>query len=306
MHHRSTPGRRRAPKPSWRAEIRSLVNPTLAVKSLVALGIVGATTGAVIVPSTSGASTSLAMAPTASTLVADARVAAVAGTSRTTARTALGTPVAAAGAESASTETAGAETAGAETAGAAAAETAAPGVQDAAVISPSATGPLAGIQAGVIGISAVAKPAEEVNLDAQGDSGAAGSQSAAGGATNAAGATGYSTSAYAGMCRGLGLGGSASAVCSAVRSLFGPLSIGGYRAGDSGDHGAGKAADIMVDNFAEGDAIAAFVMAHAGELNVKYVIWKQRIWHPGGGWKAMADRGSPTQNHYDHVHVSVN
>ena len=296
MHHRSTPGRRRAPKPSWRAEIRSLVNPTLAVKSLVALGIVGATTGAVIVPSTSGASTSLAMAPTASTLVADARVAAVAGTSRTTARTALGTPVAAAGTE----------TAGAETAGAAAAEAAAPGVQDAAVISPSATGPLAGIQAGVIGISAVAKPAEEVNLDAQGASGAAGSQSAAGGAANAAGATGYSTSAYAGMCRGLGLGGSASAVCSAVRSLFGPLSIGGYRAGDSGDHGAGKAADIMVDNFAEGDAIAAFVMAHAGELNVKYVIWKQRIWHPGGGWKAMADRGSPTQNHYDHVHVSVN
>ena len=301
MHHRSTPGRRRAAKPSWRAEIRSLVNPTLAVKSLVALGIVGATTGAVIVPSTSGASTSLAMAPTASTLVADARVAAVAGTSRTTARTALGTPVAAPGAEGASTETAGAETAGA-----AAAETAAPEVQDAAVISPSATGPVAGIQAGVSGISAVAKPAEEVNLDAQGDSGAAGSQSAAGGAANAAGATGYSTSAYAGMCRGLGLGGSASAVCSAVRSLFGPLSIGGYRAGDSGDHGAGKAADIMVDNFAEGDAIAAFVMAHAGELNVKYVIWKQRIWHPGGGWKAMADRGSPTQNHYDHVHVSVN
>jgi hypothetical protein len=278
-----------------------LVNPTLAVKSLVALGIVGATTGAVIVPSTSGASTSLAMAPTASTLVADARVAAVAGTSRTTARTALGTPVAAAGAEGAGTETAGTETAGA-----AAAEAAAPQVQDAAVISPSATGPLAGIQAGVIGISAVAKPAEEVNLDAQGASGAAGSQSAAGGAANAAGATGYSTSAYAGMCRGLGLGGSASAVCSAVRSLFGPLSIGGYRAGDSGDHGAGKAADIMVDNFAEGDAIAAFVMAHAGELNVKYVIWKQRIWHPGGGWKAMADRGSPTQNHYDHVHVSVN
>ncbi len=301
MHHRSTPGRRRAAKPSWRAEIRSLVNPTLAVKSLVALGIVGATTGAVIVPSTSGASTSLAMAPTASTLVADARVAAVAGTSRTTARTALGTPVAAAGAEGAGTETAGTETAGA-----AAAEAAAPQVQDAAVSSPSATGPLAGIQAGVSGISAVAKPAEEVNLDAQGASGAAGSQSAAGGAANAAGATGYSTSAYAGMCRGLGLGGSASAVCSAVRSLFGPLSIGGYRAGDSGDHGAGKAADIMVDNFAEGDAIAAFVMAHAGELNVKYVIWKQRIWHPGGGWKAMADRGSPTQNHYDHVHVSVN
>jgi len=38
---------------------------------------------------------------------------------------------------------------------------------------------------------------------------------------------------------------------------------------------------------------------------VKYIIWRQRIWFPGGSWKAMADRGGVTANHYDHVHISV-
>jgi hypothetical protein len=33
------------------------------------------------------------------------------------------------------------------------------------------------------------------------------------------------------------------------------------------------------------------------------VIWRQRI-NSGTGWRAMEDRGSITQNHYDHVHVS--
>jgi hypothetical protein len=39
---------------------------------------------------------------------------------------------------------------------------------------------------------------------------------------------------------------------------------------------------------------------------VKYIIWRQRIWYPSSGtWRGMADRGSATANHYDHVHVSV-
>ena len=60
----------------------------------------------------------------------------------------------------------------------------------------------------------------------------------------------------------------------------------------------------MVDS-GTGDAVAAFIQAHAGELNVNYIIWKQRIWFPGGGWQWMEDRGSITQNHYDHVHVTI-
>nr|WP_257910083.1 hypothetical protein [Janibacter limosus] len=45
---------------------------------------------------------------------------------------------------------------------------------------------------------------------------------------------------------------------------------------------------------------------NAGSLNIKYIIWQQRIWFPNGSSKMMSDRGSATQNHYDHVHVSVN
>ncbi|MBT9255072.1 hypothetical protein KMZ32_08215 [Phycicoccus sp. MAQZ13P-2] len=57
---------------------------------------------------------------------------------------------------------------------------------------------------------------------------------------------------------------------------------------------------------AQGDAIAAYVQAHVSEFNVKYLIWQQRYWAPGEGWRLMEDRGSPTQNHFDHVHVTVN
>jgi hypothetical protein len=113
------------------------------------------------------------------------------------------------------------------------------------------------------------------------------------------------TDAYLAEAQALGLGPNAQRVYSAVRTEFPSLTdIGGYRAGDPGDHGTGHAVDIMCST-AEGDAVAAFLQAHAGELNIKYIIWKQRIWYPGGTWEWMEDRGSVTQNHYDHVHVSV-
>ncbi|MGY1615406.1 hypothetical protein ACI797_01550 [Geodermatophilus sp. SYSU D00691] len=66
------------------------------------------------------------------------------------------------------------------------------------------------------------------------------------------------------------------------------------------------AADFMVySDRAKGDAVAAHVIANAARMNVEYVIWQQRIHLIGGsGWQAMADRGSPTANHMDHVHVA--
>ena len=74
------------------------------------------------------------------------------------------------------------------------------------------------------------------------------------------------------------------------------------------DHGTGHAVDVMVgSNSALGDAVAAYVLANRGAFNVKYIIWKQRIWLPElGYWRPMSDRGSITANHYDHVHISVN
>jgi hypothetical protein len=82
-------------------------------------------------------------------------------------------------------------------------------------------------------------------------------------------------------------------------------SYGGTRGG-GGDHGTGRALDIMVDP-ATGDQIAAFLQKHRSELGIHYLIWQQRIWRPAtsGSWRGMSDRGSPTANHMDHVHAST-
>ncbi|CCH87263.1 Peptidoglycan-binding lysin domain protein (fragment) [Modestobacter italicus] len=68
------------------------------------------------------------------------------------------------------------------------------------------------------------------------------------------------------------------------------------------------AADFMVySDGAKGNAVAQYVIDNAARMKVDYVIYKQRIFMIGGsGWKAMEDRGSPTANHMDHVHVSFN
>lgn len=113
------------------------------------------------------------------------------------------------------------------------------------------------------------------------------------------------TSNFAAEAAGLGLGPNAQKVYSAVRTQFPDMTdIGGYRAGDPGDHGSGRAVDIMVTG-ARGDQVNAWLQQHAGELDITYIIWEQRIWFPNGRSEMMEDRGDPTQNHYDHVHVSV-
>lgn len=78
-------------------------------------------------------------------------------------------------------------------------------------------------------------------------------------------------------------------------------------------HPAGLAADFMVNDMLDGSVrgqeVADYVVAHAKELGVKHAIWQQHIWiaaRPDAGWKPMEDRGSPTANHMDHVHVSFN
>ncbi|RAS67273.1 hypothetical protein C8D87_103612 [Lentzea atacamensis] len=84
---------------------------------------------------------------------------------------------------------------------------------------------------------------------------------------------------------------------------FGVNDIGGAAGrGGSGDHPAGLALDFMVDT-ATGNALADHVLANRRAFGVTYVIWRQR-YNDGSGWSAMEDRGSPTANHMDHVHVS--
>ncbi|KOX14120.1 hypothetical protein ADL05_17375 [Nocardiopsis sp. NRRL B-16309] len=112
-----------------------------------------------------------------------------------------------------------------------------------------------------------------------------------------------------------------------------------YRA-SSGDHGSGRACDLMTsaigtsgsaEEDAAGDQLALWYISNHERLGVKYVIWKQSIWNPGwsacagerggseprwaewyndvpdvpgGKWCGMPDRGSLTENHFDHVHIS--
>lgn len=94
----------------------------------------------------------------------------------------------------------------------------------------------------------------------------------------------------------------------AVCALFPSVSsYGGLRSGDGGEHGVGRALDIMVSG-STGDEIAAWVKLHYKELGVSEVIWEQRIWtveRSSDGWRSMEDRGGATANHYDHVHVTT-
>ena len=93
----------------------------------------------------------------------------------------------------------------------------------------------------------------------------------------------------------------------------------GYRAHDPfPDHPSGRAVDIMISSaftdfdspeaVAYGHQIAEWVKAHHAELGVEYIIYRQRIWNltrDAEGWRPMADRGNPTANHLDHVHVTT-
>jgi hypothetical protein len=99
---------------------------------------------------------------------------------------------------------------------------------------------------------------------------------------------------------------------------FGPFpAIGCYRPGSDGEHPLGRACDFMLSSggvmptassIQHGYDIAAWAQANASRLGIMYIIYRQRIWDvrmASSGWVPMADRGSITANHYDHVHISV-
>lgn len=104
-------------------------------------------------------------------------------------------------------------------------------------------------------------------------------------------------------------------VCEAAVAKFNiPHGIGCLREGDPQDHGKGMACDFMVSAGGNrpdaagqklGQDLAEWAIANT-EMGVKYVIWEQKIWQVSAPhWRKMEDRGSITQNHYDHVHISV-
>jgi uncharacterized protein YgiM (DUF1202 family) len=89
----------------------------------------------------------------------------------------------------------------------------------------------------------------------------------------------------------------------------------GVRPDSIPDHPNGLALDIMIPgNYrsasgrALGQRIAAWAKANHSSLGIEYIIWDQHIWNvrrSGEGWRYMADRGSDSANHKNHVHVTV-
>jgi hypothetical protein len=104
-----------------------------------------------------------------------------------------------------------------------------------------------------------------------------------------------------------GVSSSIVAIHRAVCANFPEISTYGTLRGGGGDHGSGRAVDIMVSG-ARGWEIANFIRENYVALGVSYIIYSQSIWsveRGGEGWRGMSSRGSATANHYDHVHVSV-
>ena len=99
-----------------------------------------------------------------------------------------------------------------------------------------------------------------------------------------------------------------------VAAKFGLTNIGGYREGDPQDHGKGLAVDVMVPvGSAVGDQVAQYAVDNISNAGISYIIYKQQfyapvnnIYGPANTWNQMPARGSVTENHYDHVHVSFN
>ena len=96
--------------------------------------------------------------------------------------------------------------------------------------------------------------------------------------------------------------------------------VGCYRAVGGwvvGEHPKGRACDFMLngngstpspEQVDRGWAIAEWARENADRLGIMYVIYRQQIWdirRSDEGWRDMADRGSITENHFDHVHLSM-
>lgn len=84
------------------------------------------------------------------------------------------------------------------------------------------------------------------------------------------------------------------------------------------DHYSGDAVDLMMlplgethgypRQVAAGDAIVAYLIAHAERFGVTYIIWRGEIWTPDGDWQPYTHpdgRAGATWAHMDHIHVST-
>lgn len=82
--------------------------------------------------------------------------------------------------------------------------------------------------------------------------------------------------------------------------------IGGYRVDSFHEHDTGTTLDVMIPGSDKkmGDNVNAFAHANNKNYPLNWSIWQQKMWYPPNmRSEPMGDRGSPTQNHMDHVHA---
>ena len=101
----------------------------------------------------------------------------------------------------------------------------------------------------------------------------------------------------------------------ALRAKFPQIkTVLGRRSASSGEHGKGRALDVMLPNWksskgkALGRQIANWARSKSGSMKVWYVIYNQRIWNvqrKNEGWRKMRNAGNATGNHRNHVHISI-
>lgn len=76
--------------------------------------------------------------------------------------------------------------------------------------------------------------------------------------------------------------------------------------GPNPEHNSELAIDFMVRTEAAGDFVRNYLWENRKRLGLRHVIWEQHITSVAvqpGVRRLMADRGNPTANHYDHVHM---
>ncbi|WP_435109322.1 phage tail tip lysozyme [Nocardiopsis synnemataformans] len=101
------------------------------------------------------------------------------------------------------------------------------------------------------------------------------------------------------------------------------LSAGGQRNEPGSNHDNGQAIDYMMapsnkvpteEMYDSGTTIVNYLIPRAEEFNIKGILWDGRVWSikedPVGPWnnettRDASGRGSNTQNHIDHFHISV-
>lgn len=87
--------------------------------------------------------------------------------------------------------------------------------------------------------------------------------------------------------------------------------IGGWRPDALKWHPNGLALDIMIPGYtspsgkALGDQVLSFLMSNQAALGIDHAIWQQAIHDDAGPGRTMENRGSPAQNHMDHLHVAT-